>query len=220
MPPIWIISRERVMRMQSKAVARVAEVAMSLLLPITLLAGCAGAPEQPVVERTAQMAVQYPFYDLPQLVQEADRIIEGTAVSTSDVIQYPTYEGDDPLVNPLSDLSEEEQRASAREGAIAATEVQLEVTVVHKGAAEEQITITQTGGVMDGVLYTTTQEPLLAPGTSYLLFLSDGERPYLLGGGAGSYEEADGTYSAMVEHAPVESLTRDELAALITEDHN
>lgn len=152
--------------MQSRAVARVAEVAMSLLLSITLFAGCAGAPEQPVIERTAQMAVQYPFYDLPQLVQEADRIIEGTAVSTSDVIQYPTYEGDDPLVNPLSDLSEEEQRTAAREGAIAATEVQLEVTVVHKGAAEEQITITQTGGVMDGVLYTTTQEPLLAPGTS------------------------------------------------------
>jgi hypothetical protein len=205
--------------MQPTTAVRISVVA-SAVLSSALLSGCAGTPAEPIVERTSQMAVDYPSYDLPQLVGQADRIIEGTAVSTRDAVLYPTFEGTDPLLNPLSEASEEEQRAASLEGAIAVTEVELEATAVHKGEAGDHLTITQTGGVLDGVRYTTVQEPLLTPGSSYLLFLHEGERPALLGGGAGSYEAGDGGYLAMAAHAPVESFSPDELALLLAEDRS
>lgn len=188
------------------------------LLAALALTSCSATPGTPTIESTAQAIIEYQYYELEELVARADRIVEGTVVSTSDVVAYPVFEGDDPFLNPLSEASEEEREAASREGAYATTEVVLDVTGVHKGESPERLVITQWGGVLDGVLSTSAQQPLLVPGEDYLLFLGEGERPGTLGGGAGSYEASDGAFLAMAEHAPVASLEREELAILLASD--
>ena len=190
----------------------------ALLLPALLVAGCATAPAAPAVTSTAQALMDYPYYELEELVADADRIVEGTVVSTSDVVAHPIFKGDDPYLNPLSEASEEEREAASSEGAYATTEVVLDVTGVHKGESPDRLVITQWGGVLDGVLTTSAQQPLLVPGEDYLLFLGEGERPATLSGGAGSYEASDGAFLAMADHAPVASLEREELAILLASD--
>ncbi|QHC66981.1 hypothetical protein GSU68_10695 [Rathayibacter sp. VKM Ac-2759] len=180
-------------------------------------AGCsateAAAPEP---TSTAETAIDYLYYDLPELVASADRIVEGTVVSTSSVTVYPTVEeGDDPLLNPMSDATQEEREQARLEGAIAGTEVVIDVTATRKGDSDSRITLMQTGGVLDGVLYRSDSAPLLVEGEDYLLFLSEGDRPSTLGGGAGTYTVDDDEYLAMASHAPVERLSAEELDRLL-----
>ncbi|WKK71612.1 hypothetical protein Q0F99_20255 [Rathayibacter oskolensis] len=193
-------------------------VTAATLAALTLATAACSATEAPAPEptSTAETAVDYLYYDLPELVASADRIVEGTVVSTSSVTVYPTVEeGDDPLLNPMSDATQEEREQARLEGAIAGTEVVIDVTATRKGDSDSRITLMQTGGVLDGVLYRSDSAPLLVAGEDYLLFLSEGDRPSTLGGGAGTYTVDDDEYLAMASHAPVERLSTEELDRLL-----
>ncbi len=187
---------------------------------LLVLGGCS-APSGSVGGRTVQVQADYPGYDTAGLVEEATLVVEGTALATEYTVVEPRYEGDDPEENPLAGLSEEEKQ-DALDGAagVAATAVTFRVDVVHRGQAQpgQEVTVMQTGGVIDGVTYEVEGEVPLEVEQAYLLFARDGfDGAFtVLGGSAGTYIAAeDGVFTAVdPDVAPTQQLTSAEVAAL------
>lgn len=168
------------------------------------------------------LQADYPSYDTQGLVEEATLIVEGTALSTEHTVLTPRYEGDTPEENPLLGLSEEEkQRAIEQDDGVAATAVTFRVDVVHHGAVKpgQEVTVIQTGGVVDGVTYQVEGEVILDTGESYLLFATDSfDGAFaILGGSAGTYlSSGDGVFTAVApEVAPEQQFTSSHVASLV-----
>lgn len=177
----------------------------------------------PVVEETRLFIAEYPQYEMGELVDEAARIVEVTVVSRDNTVLYPSLEPDDPtmrddpVANPLSGATTEQIAQARAEGAMAATDMFVNVTRVLKGdvTAGETFVVTQIGGVMGDVLYVDEKVPDLVVDGRYLLFLTDGEKGSVLGGIAGAYEIRGSEYVAMSATAAVATMTSDEVAALV-----
>jgi len=169
------------------------------------------------------MMVDYPYYELDEMVDQASLIVEATVVSSEYVVETPTYvPGDNPEEDPLYGLSEAEKAAAlANVDAFVSTAVRLRLDTVHRGdlSAGQEITIMQTGGVLDGVAYVAHGEPILEPGDGYLLFATS--RPdgafHTLAGPAGIYAVSDdGSFTATsASPAPADHLTAADLAELL-----
>lgn len=191
---------------------------------IFALGACSSANDPREVP-TVQLHADYPTYDTQGLVDEAVLIVEGTVLATEPTVLLPRYEGDTPEENPLLGLSEEEmKRAMEQDSGVAATAVTFRVDVVHQGTAQpgEQVTIIQTGGVVDGVNYVVEGETSLDTGESYLLFAAEGLAGTfaILGGSAGTFiESRDGVFVAPEpEIAPTRQLTTSQMESLTGTD--
>lgn len=195
---------------------------------LTLLAGvavfalsaCSTTTSEPA-EGTVQLQADYPSYDIHGLIEEATLIVEGTALATEPTVLMPRYEGDTPEENPLLGLSEDEKkRAIEQDDGVPATAVAFRVDVVHQGVAEpgQEITIIQTGGVIDGVTYQVQGETMLATDESYLVFATDSfDGAFaILGGSAGTFvSSGDGVFTATdPETAPSQRFTTSEVESL------
>jgi len=169
------------------------------------------------------MMVDYPYYELDEMVDQASLIVEATVVSSEYVVETPTYvPGDNPEEDPLYGLSEAEKaEALANVDAFVSTAVRLRLDTVHRGdlSPGQEITIMQTGGVLDGVAYVAHGEPILEPGDGYLFFATS--RPdgafHTLAGPAGIYAVSDdGSFTATSPGpAPADHLTAADLAELL-----
>ncbi|QHC61144.1 hypothetical protein [Rathayibacter sp. VKM Ac-2760] len=178
----------------------------SVALASISMAGCSSsAGVTPTPSETSYMHGDYPAYDLNTLNNEAAQIVEVKVESAVNTTIYPEFIGDDPLINPLAGASEEEIAQAREDASLPGTEVRMRVTETHKGPASvgSEIVIVQTGGVVDNTLYVDDQSPILAEGEEYFLFLSSVDNPYILGGGAGSYETKDDSFVAISDLAPV-----------------
>lgn len=185
------------------------------------LSACSTTTSQAPEGSTVELQADYPAYDTATLFEEATLIVEGTALATEATVLTPRYEGDTPEENPLLGLSEEEiRRAMAQDEGIPATAVTFRVDAVHQGSVEpgDEITVIQTGGVVDGVTYLAVHEPLLVTGESYLLFVADGfDGAFaILGGSAGTYlSSGNGVFTAVnPEAAPSAGFTLAEVNSL------
>ncbi|MEK8229173.1 hypothetical protein NKG05_29505 [Oerskovia sp. M15] len=104
-----------------------------------------------------------------------------------------------------------------------ATAVTLRVDVVHQGEVipGQEVTVLQSGGVVDGVTYQAAGDVPLTSGERYLLFAGDGFEGmyYVLGGSAGTYLASEGGVftAAAPDAAPFEQLTSSEITALADE---
>lgn len=188
---------------------------------VLALAACSTTTSEPAEGSTVQLQADYPSYDTDSLIEEATLIVEGTALATEPTVLMPRYEGDTPEENPLLGLSEEEKKkAIEQDDGIAATAITFRVDVVHKGVVEpgQEVTIIQTGGVIDGVTYQVEGLVMLATGESYLLFATDSfDGAFaLLGGSAGTYlSSGNGVFTAVTpDTAPVQRFTTSEVASL------
>lgn len=188
---------------------------------VLALSACSSATNEPAAGSTVELHADYPSYDTPGLVAESTLIVEGTALATEPTALTPRFEGDTPEENPMLGLSEEELKAAMQEDdAVAATAVTFRADTVHHGAVEpgQEITIIQTGGVIDGVTYEVPGEQMLTVGEDYLLFATDSfDGAFaILGGSAGTYvASGDDTFTAAVpENAPAPQFTRSQVASL------
>ena len=159
-------------------------------------------------------------YDESTLFSEASLIAEGTVLSLDYRLQKPRHvPGDTPEEDPYLGLSEEEiQKILDEDPGVPMTVVTLRVNTVHKGVAEvgKTITVVQLGGIIDGIIYRSLDEPPLVVGEKYLLFAADSfdSEFAVLGGSAGTYRLANGEYVATdPERAPFPVLTPAEVAA-------
>ncbi len=183
--------------------------ACALLLALTL-----GSCSSATTERTVQMQANYPSYDERSLIKEATLIVEGTVLAAENTVLMPQYEGDTPEENPLVGLTEDEKKqAIEQDEGVAATAVTIRVDVAHQGSAKQgqEITVFQTGGVINNVEYKVDGEVKLVVGQSYLLFAADSRDRafYILGGSAGTYlSTGDGVFTAVSESvAPFKELS-------------
>ena len=199
------------------------------LRPVALAAACAAAlaacstvPESATAPSgTVGMQSDFLVYDEQSLVEDATLVAEGTAIASESTLLMPRLEGDTPEENPVLDLSEDEKKdAVANASGVPVTVVTFRVDTVHKGAPSpgEDITIIQTGGVVDGVDYVLASEIPLEVQQRYLLFAGDDVDGAfsILGGSGGTYTDAgDGTYvAASPDMAPFDTLTTAEVVAL------
>ena len=173
-------------------------LAVASLLFVGLAAGCSDAGSSqdfsglPVVELHAD----YPSFDAAALDRDSRVIFEGIALESRGALRYPTFAGDTPEENPLLGLDEREYAlAMASLTPIPITETTFRVTAAYRGdlATGDEVVITQTGGVLEGVRYVLQSDPPFSIGESYLLFGANsvGDAYYVLGGSAGMYREVD-----------------------------
>ncbi|WP_369369844.1 hypothetical protein AB1046_13620 [Promicromonospora sp. Populi] len=188
---------------------------------VLALSACSSSAGEPTAGSTVQLQADYPSYDTPGLIAESVLVVEGTAVATEPTVLTPRHEGDTPEENPLLGLSEEEVEAAMQDDdAVPATAVTFRVDVVHRGAVEpgQEVTIVQTGGVVDGVTYQVVGDVMLAAGDDYLLFGTDSfDGAFaILGGSAGTYiTSGEGVFAAAApETAPAPEFTSVEVASL------
>lgn len=188
---------------------------------VLTLSACSSPASEPTAGSTVQLQADYPSYDTSGLVAESTLVVEGTALATESTVLTPRYEGDTPEENPLLGLSEEELEAALQEeDAVPATAVTFRADVVHRGAVDpgQEVTIVQTGGVIDGVTYQVVGEVMLAPGEGYLVFAADSfDGAFaILGGSAGIYvASGDGAFTAAApDVAPAPQFTSSEVASL------
>ena len=122
---------------------------------------------KPNYDQTVKIQMDYPGYkSLENLKSRSDYIFIGQPMDNGEVV-VDTSNEDDPY--PLPE-----------------THYTLKVTDVIKGEVGKKATLIQTGGVMDGVLYTAEDEPQIEYGKTYIVFAvgSDGEYGALAGGNA------------------------------------
>ncbi|MEV0954202.1 hypothetical protein [Promicromonospora sp. NPDC050249] len=188
---------------------------------VLVLSACSSPTGEPTAGSTVQLQADYPSYDTPGLVAGSTLVVEGAALATEPTVLTPRFEGDTPEENPLLGLSEEELEAALQEeDAVPATAVTFRADVVHQGSVEpgQEITIVQTGGVVDGVTYQLEGATMLTPGEDYLLFATDSfDGAFaIVGGSAGVYiASGDGVFAAAVpEVAPAQQFTSSEVASL------
>lgn len=173
---------------------------------------------------TVPLMADYPAYDATSLPSAAAIVVEGTTVATEPTVLTPVIEEGTPEEDPRLGLSAEQVREAVDEDdAVPATAVTLRVHVVHKGGveADDEITVVQTGGVVDGTTYEAPGETLLAEGESYLLFAEDSpDGTYVtVGGSAGIYRATEsGTFVATdPQMAPFGALTSSQVADVVGE---
>ena len=186
------------------------------------LTACSSGTGGPAGATTVELQADYPAYDVPTLVEDASLVVEGTVLGTGSTVLRPRFEGDTPQENPILGMSEQEkEEAIEQDAGIAATAVTVRVDVAHRGAVRPggEITVVQTGGVVDGVRYEVPGEALLATGTRYLLFAAAGADGtfVILGGSAGTYvADGDDSFTAAVpDLAPAAGFTTSEVGALL-----
>ncbi|MDR0627367.1 MAG: hypothetical protein LBG11_08965 [Bifidobacteriaceae bacterium] len=208
--------------MISKTRALAATVVLSCLIPLG--GGCSGATGQPPAGSTVELQADYPSYDTDGLFGAATLIVVGTAIGSESTVVTPRYEvGDSPEDDPWFGLSDEEREhalAELQDAGIAATAVTFRVDAAYRGEVGpgQEITIMQTGGVLDGVDYQVSGETELAVGSSYLLFAKDSfDGAFaILGGSVGTYiSSSDGGFAATAtDSAAAGSFTASEVESL------
>lgn len=181
------------------------------LLALGALAACGTAADDapgggPRATETVVMMADYLVYlTARELDEAADTVVRGIVRSSETGLErlVPDMSSDDPQINPLAGLSEEEIDAHlARSDAYVATTHSLEVTEVLQGDVEVggTVTVQQIGGTHDGVSYVVPGIEQLSVGQEYLLVTTarEGGRLELVSPGQSVYTVgADGTLAPL-----------------------
>jgi hypothetical protein len=149
-------------------------------------------------EPEAVIAADYPYYDsVESLAASADLIVEATLANPTEEIVLPTYEGDDPKLNPYAGTKATPDPSA---GAVPVTVYEASIKTVYQGNAVpgETIKVLQLGGTMNGVTYVSTDAPL-KEGSSMLLFLhTPADAPAdVLGGDVGAFVATDKGFASL-----------------------
>lgn len=186
-----------------------------------VLTACSPGADEPRPGATIEIYSDYPEFNRSDLLNSATLIVEGTVTGTEYTVTEARFEGDTPEENPLLGLSEKEKaKALAKQKGSPTIVVRLRVDSVHKGDVKpgQTVSIVQSGGVINDVLYREIGNVILSRGEKYLIFGADSfdGAYYILGGTAGTYVEAEpGTFVAAVDAtAPFETLTSTEVHSL------
>ncbi|QIK84556.1 hypothetical protein [Sanguibacter sp. HDW7] len=150
------------------------------LLTLGALAACGSAPDDAPgggarATETVVMAADYPVYlTARELDEVADTVVRGIVRSSETGFERLVLDtsSDDPQLNPLAGLSEDEIDAYlARNDGYVATTHSLEVTEVLQGdvGVGDTVTVQQIGGTHDGVSYVVLGIEQLSVGREYLL---------------------------------------------------
>lgn len=198
-------------------------LALALVLSSSALAlGACGDAGGTAGESVVELQSDYPGFTQKGLLREAALVAEGRVVSAEPTVLKPQFEGDSPQDDPLLGLSEDERAKAAQEDdGVVATAVTFEITVAHRGSVSpgQEVTIIQTGGVLDGVTYKDGDIARLDVGSNYLLFGGDSFNGayYILGGAAGTYRSVgNGRFRPVnPEMAPFSELRRSEVAQAV-----
>jgi len=163
-------------------------VTLGLGVLVLVMSGCSNP--------TVEIAADYPgFNSIKELTAVADFVVEVEIGESYFDVLLPTYEGEDPELNPLAGTDQKVPDSDSGEGAVPITVFKATVVASYLGgpAVGKTLEIQQLGGEAEGKRVVASDVRSLVEGERVLLFLDEyADAPAaILGGDAGLFVPAD-----------------------------
>lgn len=144
--------------------------------------------EQPSV--TAYIETDGPSYEsVEELARNSVAIVTVDILGSESALEYPSFDSDDPMINPYAGTGETPSREELEAMATPVTLHRVTVTAVAGGSLRpgDEIVILELGGVVDGVDYEIADMPSLSADQLLFLDTTPKGRYFTVGGGQGRF---------------------------------